>query len=568
MGMKKLLLTGSCVLFTTLLIAQSLPFLIKVIDKEDIPPVEGVTDSLGFLNKVIDFKNELMKKGYLLANVDRHICRTDSCLAYLYSGKKISWGYIYPVGFPSKLLKKLNLGSFNQHPIKIDDFQSFMSGILDYSGRTGSPYAVVRMDSVIIRDEGISGQIRYTQGPLVTYDTLSIYGDQDVNRAFLQTYLDLDVGEAFNRRSIEGIDGRITRLDYLSLDQPPRYILEGTHCKVNLDLRSVKANKLDALIGFLPKQGSNSGLRLTGFVDLDLQNLFHSGKRLTFLWRQFNVSSQELNVVYDHPVFLRSPLGIKFDLHLLKQDTSFINRDIHLTAQLQKIKVNYSLTVDLGSSRLIKPSLVTTDSLFLSDYNSQYLGAGFGFEDLDNKDNPSRGWRFSLLSELGKKSILHNSSLPPEVYDSLNLNPVQIKFEGTVEYNQRIRGPFVGHLDIGASRIHSSGKLFLNDLYRLGGIHSVRGFNDLERFASSYFMIRSEVRMLFNQDSRLFVFYDLAFTDNVVSHFTDRLTGIGAGLVLNTGPGRLQLVYALGNSNQQSLSLAQAKIHIGYIAKF
>jgi hypothetical protein len=66
----------------------------------------------------------------------------------------------------------------------------------------------------------------------------------------------------------------------------------------------------------------------------------------------------------------------------------------------------------------------------------------------------------------------------------------------------------------------------------------------------------------------LFLFFDQAWTANSVRDFNDTPFGFGAGLKLDTGKGDLQLVYGLGVSGEQSLSLTQSKIHIGYVARF
>ena len=71
-----------------------------------------------------------------------------------------------------------------------------------------------------------------------------------------------------------------------------------------------------------------------------------------------------------------------------------------------------------------------------------------------------------------------------------------------------------------------------------------------------------------NPNSRLFAFFDQSLTDNSVANISDHPYGFGAGMMLDTGQGNLQLVYALGVSAQQSLSLTQSKIHIGYVARF
>jgi hypothetical protein len=71
-----------------------------------------------------------------------------------------------------------------------------------------------------------------------------------------------------------------------------------------------------------------------------------------------------------------------------------------------------------------------------------------------------------------------------------------------------------------------------------------------------------------NEASRVFLFYDQAYTFNELVNNSDFPLGFGAGIYLGTGAGDLQLIYALGVSQEQSLSLDQSKIHIGYVANF
>ena len=142
------------------------------------------------------------------------------------------------------------------------------------------------------------------------------------------------------------------------------------------------------------------------------------------------------------------------------------------------------------------------------------------------------------------KQIKKNASIAEIVYDSVNLKPIQLGLTTGGEINQQLFGPLVFHLDATIGTIFNNDQLFTNDLIRLGGINSLRGFNDLELFVSSFALARVEARLIINQGSRLFVFYDQAFTKNTVTNLSDEPRGFGAGLRLDTGSGDLQLVYS------------------------
>ena len=108
-----------------------------------------------------------------------------------------------------------------------------------------------------------------------------------------------------------------------------------------------------------------------------------------------------------------------------------------------------------------------------------------------------------------------------------------------------------------------------NDLYRLGGVNSIRGFNELGIYASSYLLTKFETRLILGATSRLFAFADWALVDNkVLKEMGEHYFGMGTGILLETKGGALQLVFAVGKSAQQSLSLTESKIHVGYVAKF
>jgi hemolysin activation/secretion protein len=111
--------------------------------------------------------------------------------------------------------------------------------------------------------------------------------------------------------------------------------------------------------------------------------------------------------------------------------------------------------------------------------------------------------------------------------------------------------------------------IYQNELYRFGGINSMRGFNEEELFASTKLITTLEYRFIVDKNSNAFLFYDQAFYENAaVTYKKDYPFGIGAGFSFGTKLGIFSISYALGNQLSNSLDFRSGKIHFGYTAYF
>jgi hemolysin activation/secretion protein len=113
-------------------------------------------------------------------------------------------------------------------------------------------------------------------------------------------------------------------------------------------------------------------------------------------------------------------------------------------------------------------------------------------------------------------------------------------------------------------------QLFLNELYRIGGIKTLKGFDEQSIFASTFALLNIEMKYLFQQNSGFLLFANAAYYENrVMSKPTsDWPWGIGAGLNLETGAGLFSLYYALGSQKGNPLEWRDAKIHFGLLNFF
>jgi len=552
--------------------AQESYFQINFINNKDadLSTISGKADSAGFVLKTQNVKNLILAQGYLLANIDHLSFAEDTLQAGIFVGDKYQWLSLGTKNIPEEMLSKAGYREqdFEQRTFTSKNFYKLINKLLGQAANSGYPFANLQLQDIEMIDNSVKGVLNYEPGPIIYYDSLTVKPQGFIKPIFLENYLRTKKGNLFQLKRISEIENSINRLPYSRLKDSLLMSFENNLCNISLSLKPVKANKIDAIIGLLPNQKEGNGMLITGYINLQLQNLFKSGKELSFVWRQYQEQSQKLKFKYKHPNLFNSPLGFTVNFDLLKQDTSFLNSNFVVEAFSQYKNMNLSFLSSFKSSSSLSTPEDSLTLPLIADFKLQQFGVRIGYSGIANGINPTRGLSGFVDFRLGSKQISKNPIIIDEIYNSINLKPIQLDLSIGGEYNYMITRILVAHLDVSIGSIFNNDVLFTNDLLRLGGVNTLRGFNDLELYVSSYALGRLEARLILNDNSRLFLFYDQAFTNNSVTNIADEPSGFGAGMMLDTGNGDLQLVYALGVSGQQSLSLAQSKIHIGYVARF
>ena len=108
--------------------------------------------------------------------------------------------------------------------------------------------------------------------------------------------------------------------------------------------------------------------------------------------------------------------------------------------------------------------------------------------------------------------------------------------------------------------------LFLNELFRIGGLKTLKGFDEQSIFANKYLIGNFELRYLFQQNSGFMIFWNGAWYENSVlaKPIVDNPWGAGVGMNIETGAGVFSFYYALGKQLDNAMAFQQAKIHFGF----
>lgn len=537
------------------------------------PLQQSVTDSLSAWGKINELLSGFYTEGYLTAH-SQPLKKIDSTFyAFVESGEQYQWAQLESGNVPELLLSKTGFRErfFIDKPFKYQEAAKLFKRIIKQSENTGYPFASIEMDSVTISGDDIHATLHYISGPFITYDSISIEGTTKVKRDWLASYLGIRQGAAFDQSTVDRIGSRINDLSFVEMAGPLQITFQNSEATVKIMLKDVSANRVDGIIGFLPNAKNDGSLLVTGQFDLGLANLFNTGKHLAVEWQRLKPLSQFLYIKYDHPNLLRSPLRLGASFELLKEDTTFINRNALISFSYKKSVHDFSFFSQLKNSRLLstEPFKEATTLPDISDFNINYYGVGYSFSAFKGLRVKRGGMGAAVEVAVGTKKIRKNLALPAEVYDDVDLNSVQYQLKAIYEYYVPISRQLVFYQKLAGAKIFND-QLFLNDLFRVGGLRSLRGFNENFFYASEFLLTNLELRLLYDADSWLFIFYDQSYLyfNTGESRLDDYPLGLGAGINFSTKAGVVSLAYALGQSEGQPLSLRLSKFHFGYIAKF
>ena len=515
----------------------------------------------------------LQQDAYLMASADTAYLRNDTLHVKLYVGQPYAWAQLRNGNLSEGILVESGFREkfYHQTPFKPAEYVKLQQRILDYAERSGYPFASVWLDSIRIEGNRIEAALMVEKAFIVTYDSLKIVGDTRTQPKFLMRYLQLLPGQPYNQDQINASQRMLTALPYIKVTRPPQVRFARDKAQVHYFIDDRQANQIDGVVGFLPDPARKDKLLITGEANLNIRNIKGSGKQLGLQWRRVNRGSVILNGEYLHPNLLGTPFEVGAKFNLLKQDSSFITVQPRMQLSYYTLKYGkFSVFTEWRNSRILsEANMQSLQKLDLADAQTTTYGLHYLWNNLDDFYFPRRGRLVEMQLSAGAKKLLRNPGLEKSFYDTLDTNTTQLGLALRLENFFRLgrNSTLLARLQ-GQALLND--QLFLNDMYRIGGLSSLRGFDDYFFYASSYAVSTLEYRLFTAADSYVLLFYDQGYyrSDLEQSTASDIPFGVGGGISFSTGAGTFQLVYSLGKSEQQPLSFKYSKIHFGITSKF
>ncbi|MEP7195229.1 MAG: hypothetical protein ABI851_01845 [Saprospiraceae bacterium] len=538
------------------------------------------SDSLLFQTKLTDLFYQKEEEGYLFVKIDS-IQRDSNVFIYCLS-----------TGLKFKLLRLENIDIVNlKNQISKNELLSpkkwvqLRNLIIRNDVENGYPLSKISLHDVKIIEDSLTAKIDYQRGPYFKYGPIEERNQIVVSERFLQRHLHIPVGRKFNYNVVRNVESNLSQIPYIEVQYPPRINFNGDEAIVYLYLKKKKNNTFDFLLGFNNKVTENSkSIQLTGQASFDLSNAFKIGERIAFHYENLQVNSPRINIKLEFPYLKFIPFGTGFDFSLQKYTDQYIGLQTKL--KLQKF-LNFGEEINVFVLNEFS-YLLNIDTLFIKnnnrlpqalDYSYLAYGLGYKINKLNYLSNPTRGYTIEIQASLGRKQFIKNSNVLlldnnkflENQYDSLNRINLQSNIHFNSSYYYSLLKRQVIKLAVNSSILVSKAKILENEVFRIGGINTLRGFND-NLFASKAYIISTlEYRFLLDRNSYLLGFIDHSYMSIITQTTTvpwQNYFGIGIGMQLQTQAGAFGIYFAVGKTEQMKFDFAATKVHFGYTAKF
>lgn len=448
----------------------------------------------------------------------------------------------------------LKMISFNQ-------FQEIVPKVLDYFENEGYPFITISFDTLYPSLDTIFVALNLNKDRYIIFDSIVVKGDLKINRNYLIPYLNYKNGKKYKESIIKLIPKLISEIPFAEVVSPSGVEFFDKSATLYLFLKKKKVNQFDGIIGFAPVNQNSGKIGFTGELKLKLVNTLTYGETFDLQWRAPESISQLLDIFIKVPFVFTSPFGVDALFHLDKKDTSYLKMNVASSVLYTFKGNNYVKTfIDYTTSSTIVNTINGEENLNtdLAGYSKVMYGAALFLKDLDFIYNPRKGYQFLLQGSMGTQ----NNELETE---KLSRYAIFCDGKGYIPIYKK----FVGVIGVkGATLIGRD--LLINELYRVGGMNTLQGFDELSIYASSYTFGHLEVRFLYEKRSYINIFFNGGWYEKntILEKKQDTPYGIGIGVAFNTRAGIFNFSYALGKQLDNPISFKTGKIHFGMMLTF
>jgi outer membrane protein insertion porin family len=457
------------------------------------------------------------------------------------------------------------------NPYEEIEIQSIFGEILDELEKKGYPFAKIVVNSLALEispdSSSSSVQLNITLEPNLkaVISKIEIVGNENTSADVILREIKVKSGDIIYPENNRLLTSRLNRLRFFEpVPDPEFYFNEGKEGILKITVKETNTNNFDGIVGYIPPAQNEETGYLTGLVNINMRNLFGTGRNFSFKWQQLDRNSQELDLRYLEPFLFGLPLNISPRLYQRKQDTVYVDRFVEVTADYQTGE-NFSFSATFASQSII-PTLF--EKPVFTVYNSSILtgGVGLRYDTRDDPVSPVRGINFFSSFSISNKKINGPAEfITPNQVLQVNLKKINFDFDLFLElFNRNIVALGVSVREIQGDFIEQS------DYFKLGGNSTLRGYREEQFRGNRVAWSNIEYRYLISRRSYLFAFFDSGYylvngdESKKIVETSAFKNGYGFGMSFETGIGLLSVSYALASGE----GFSDGKIHFGIINQF
>jgi len=498
---------------------------------------------------------KLSKIGYLNNRVDSIKKQDTIYTAYfnLAENNKTIRIYYPKNSITSSTLKKLSSDFTDSYfKIEMSRVENSMNTILQQFEIEGKSFTEVNLINIRKKNKEITAQLVIKSTKTRTIDKVIVKGYAKFPKSFIKHNLNLKTNTVFNLNKLKHASNAIETLPFTSETKAPEVLFTNDSTNIYLYLQKNKSNRFDGLIGFSTNEEGK--LSFNGYLDLLLNNILNKGEVISIQWKSNGDERKLFDLAFTAPYIFNSPITPSLNFNLYKQDSTFLN--IHTTInlaytlnQFNTVAANYESE---NSTNLISENTHNN----IESFKSTFFGGSYIFRKPDNQKAHQDKISLQINALLGNRELTETKVKIKQQKYNLKVHYIWNLSKTSSVFIQNKSGLLI------------SDDLISNELYRIGGANSIRGFDEESIFASSYSIFNLEYRYYIASLSYLYSITDFAYVQNDIINENTQLFGFGLGYVFTTKNGNIDVSYALGKQSNLPIDFQNSRFHIRLVQYF
>jgi hypothetical protein len=531
--------------------AQDLTLEITSYDKDEVIVLKKIkylkthTDSASLNQEIDKISNHLRNIGYFTNKIQQIKKINKQSIIYFQLHKKILFAVIH-LDSISKIYFKTDKTINNTITIPIKNLQYTILEISNNLDKEGKSFSKIQLKNFLIKNDTLFTEIDIHQSKKRTINKVIIKEYENFPKSYLKNFYNIKSNTIFNQHKIKAISEASKSLQFLTEIKPPEVLFTKDSTFLYLYFKKKQNNSFDGNINFANKE--NGDILLNGNIELQLNNMLNTGEKFELFWNSIAKERQEFKLTTESPYLFNSKFTPQLSFSIYKQDSTFLNTKFDL-----KLFYNLNDKLELGFVYTSE----TSENLRAGDdniktYNNYFLGFQLRYTIPRNDYFSNNKFYLEINPTFGKRTTDQNTS-----------NQFKIEASSTYLWNLNLRNTVY----IKSTTAHLNSDSFIeNELFRIGGVNCIRGFNEQSIFTNSYLYFNIEYRYSTSEQSYLYTITDFG---KVKTNFnTENLMGLGLGYLFNINNSQIKLSTALGRNINQRLDITQFKFIINWKNNF
>ncbi len=505
--------------------------------------------SFGNAKGIIDenklFSEKLLKFGFLEQELLENKKQNDSIFVYQYNiGVNTKFIHIYIGTNYEEQNWSIYKVENDTLTLPFSENELFLNSTLKKLEAKGFSMAKVKLANIKKHKGYIVAELKITSDKKRQLNDIVINGYIKFPEGHKNNLKRLYKKRIFNQDNLDKLYKDISQYRFIKQTKYPEILFTKDSTKVFVYLEKAKANNFDGFIGF--SNDENKKVFFNGYLDLTLNNALNSGEKMALYWKSNGKDQKTFNLGIEIPYIFKSPIGLKTQLNIFKQDSTYQNTQ---TAIDFGYYFNYNTRLYLGYQSAESSDIKNQNTSSLSDYKNKFYTTNFEFLEYKNDDFlfPEKS-NFNIKIGTGRRDSKFQNNT--QFFGSVNL-----------KHNFYLNNKNVFNIKSQNYYLQSD-EYIINELYRFGGINSIRGFNENSLQGNIFSSVLTEYRYILSPSMYVHSIIDYAYFQDKTTNLKGNLIGIGFGFGILTKNGLLNLIYANGSTKDQAINFSNSIVHI------